>query len=192
MIDCERNEPALQLKVNDVLARHVWLRAANDLDHGEVVVEDSLLGVFSLHNEFDLLLKEEDSEWRPVGLDELRRVLAAQNCRDKSKRSPTEPEPAKTTAQRMSNEAASTSPKLLRVGEVTGLDACVQRIEAALYSASIPHCRSALTFVVPSMLHARKVLRSSGLYPHPQYESVLVDSESGLTIGLLEREPLRQ
>jgi hypothetical protein len=29
-----------------------------------MVVEDELLGVFALHDEFDLLLKEESSEWR--------------------------------------------------------------------------------------------------------------------------------
>lgn len=108
-----------------MLAKHVWLRAASDSGDGEVVVEDPLVGVFALHNQFDLLLKEEDSEWRPVELDELRRVLAAQS-RDRSKKNSSDPEPAELAAHRMSDETVSTSPKLLRMGEVTSLHACVQ------------------------------------------------------------------
>jgi hypothetical protein len=187
MIDCERSEPPLQLKVNNVLAKHVWFRVLSGLGRGEVVVEDPLVGVFSLHSEFDLLLKEEGAEWRSVGIDELRRVLAAQKSLEKSKSNASDGQPAELGASKASNQIASNCPKLLRVGEVTGLDACVKRIEAALYRASIPHCRSALTFIGPSRLHAQKVLRQSGLYPHPQYESVLVVPESGLTIRLLER-----
>jgi hypothetical protein len=189
MIDCERSEPPLQLKVNDVLARHIWLRAPGGAGHAEVVIEDPLVGVFALDNEFDLLLKEQDSQWRSVGLDELRRVLAVQKRVAKSHSQASDRQPAELGSQGMSNAVERDCPKLLRVGEVTGLDACIQRIEAALYRASIPHCRSALTFVVPSMLQARKILLGSGLYPHPQYESVLVDPQSGLTIRLLEREP---
>jgi len=127
---------------------------------GEVVVEDPLVGVFALHNEFDLLLKEEGSEWRPVGIDELRRVLAARKRLAKSESQDSDSQPAELEFHRTSNEIASDCPKLLRVGEVTGLDDCAQRIEAALYRTSIPHLRSALTFVVPSMLHARKILRA--------------------------------
>jgi hypothetical protein len=185
LIDCQRSEPPLQLKVNDVLAKHIWLRAPGGAGHGEVVIEDPLVGVFALDSEFDLLLKEEDSEWRPIGLDELRRVLTAQKCLAKSESQTSARQTAELGAQGMSNAVE----KLLRVGEVTGLDACIQRIDAALYRASIPHCRSALVFVVPSVLQARKGLRGSGLYPHPQYEAVLVDPQSGLTIRLLERAP---
>jgi hypothetical protein len=119
MIDCERSELPPQLKVNNILAKHVWLRAARGADEGEVVVEDSLVGVFALHNHFDLLLKEGDSEWRPIELDELRSVLLSQKCPNKSKKDQSDPQPAQLSAHRTSNEDASASPKLLRVGEVT-------------------------------------------------------------------------
>lgn len=161
MIDYERSKPPLQLKVNNVLAKSVWLRVRlRDAGHSEVVVEDTSVGAFALHNAFDLLLKEQGSEWRSVGLDELRRVLAAQKRLEKSKSKAADRPPVELTAHESSNEVASDCPKLLRVGEVTGLDDCAQRIEAALYRTSIPHLRSALTFVVPSMLHARKILRA--------------------------------
>lgn len=178
MVDFEGDEQPLQLKVNTVLAKYIWLRGSIAIQC-EVVIEDPLVGVFTLHNEFDLLLKEEGSEWRSVGLDELRRVLAARTCFEKSKSKAIDRQPAEQAPHRASHEVSSDCPTLLRMGEVTGLDACIQRVEAALYRASIPYLRSALTFVVPSILHARKVLRQSGLYPHPQHESIQVDAESG-------------
>jgi hypothetical protein len=57
------------------LVKCIWLRALQAARvRGEVVVDDPLVGVFALHNEFDLLLKEDGSAWRPVGLDYGQRV----------------------------------------------------------------------------------------------------------------------
>lgn len=99
-------------------------------------------GCFRASNEFDPVLKEKGREWRPGGLDELQRVLEAEERIAKSK--------TKSAAVNRVNCSPRKSRMLLRetvqncVGweSITGLDACVQRIEAALYRASIPFLRS--------------------------------------------------
>jgi hypothetical protein len=76
MNQCHRIEPRLQVKINDTLAQSVHLRSHPGLPgHLEVVVEDPQLGAFALHNDFDLSVKDKDSDWRPVSLDDLRKVL---------------------------------------------------------------------------------------------------------------------
>jgi hypothetical protein len=190
MNECHQIEPGLQLKINDMLAKSVRLRSRPGArGDREVVVEDPWLGVFALHRQFDLLVKQKDSEWRAVTLDELRSILvstkdvldAGEEASDHQTLAPTLPDE--------STESREKPPGLVRLGEIIGLDACVQRIEAILYRASIPHLTAGSTFVVPSMLNARECLRQAGFHQDQRYESVLVDPESGITVRLLERAP---
>jgi len=190
MTECMKGDPLVQVKVNDTLAKSVRLRFCPGVaGHLDVVVEDRWLGAFTLHRGFDLLLKEECSDWRPVGLDELRSILAAHRRRADFEIKAGSGHGAGYVPQEPPNDIAGNRPTAPRVGEVTGLDASLQRIEAVLYRAAIPHCRAGLVFIIPSMLDARKVLRDFGLCQHAQYESVLVDPESGVAIRLMERDP---
>jgi len=190
MNECDHIGPRLQVEINGTPAKSVRLRS----QHGapgqlEVVVDDPWLGVFALHRQFDLLVKEECSEWRTVTLDELRRILEAnmdlpgadEKANDHQTIAPMPPNPP--------NELAGARPKLVRLGTLIGLDACVQRVEAILYRASIPHLTAGSTFVVPSMRNARQCLRRAGFHQDQRYESVLIDPESEIAIRLLERNP---
>ena len=190
MNECDQIEPKQQVKINSTLAKSVRLRshpgAPGDF---EVVVEDSWLGSFAVHHNFDLLLKEKDSEWRPVTLDELRSILIAnRDCLDAGEE-PNDRQTLELTPRGEPAEFAWKSPRLVRLGEIIGLDACVQRIETLLYRASIPHQRAGSTFIVPSMRDARECLRRGGFCQDQRYESVRVDPNSGIAIRLLERDP---
>jgi hypothetical protein len=191
MIECNNSETRVQVKVNNTLMKSACLRFCPGMaGHRDVIVEDSSLGAFALHHGFDLLVRDqESSEWRPVELNELRCILEANRCLANSENERCTCDGAQRTPQESSDNRVENRPKLLRVGEATGLDTCVQRIQAALYRASIPHCRAASTFTIPSMQEAHKVLRRCGFCQHPQYESVLVDPESGIAVRLLERDP---
>ena len=72
MNECQPIEPRLQVEINGMRAKSVRLRshlsAPGDFD---VVVEDPWLGVFALHRQFDLLAKEEGSEWRETTIKHL-------------------------------------------------------------------------------------------------------------------------
>ncbi len=188
MNECDQIDPPLQVRINDTLAKSVRLRSRpGTTGDREVVVEDLWLGTFAIDHNFDLLLKEKGSEWRAVTLDELRTILAATtgvpdaNTSDHQTPGRTPPEGP--------NEFAGARPKLVRLGTITGLDACVQSIESILYKASIPHLRAGATIVVPSMLDARECLLRAGFCQDQRYESVLFDSEHKIAIRLLERDP---
>ena len=78
MNECDQIEPKQQVKINSTLAKSVRLRSHQGAPGDfEVVVEDPWLGASQLHHNFDLLVKEKHSEWRPVTLDELRSILIA-------------------------------------------------------------------------------------------------------------------
>ena len=190
MNECDQIEPKQQVKINSTLAKSVRLRshpgAPSDF---EVVVEDPWLGSFAVHHNFDLLLKEKDSEWRPVTLDELRSILIANRDFRDAGEEPNDRQTLELTPPGEPDEFARKRPKLVRLGEIIGLDACVQRIEALLYRASIPHQRAGSTFIVPSMRDARECLRRGGFCQDHRYESVLFDAEHKIAIRLLERDP---
>ena len=190
MNECHQVDPPVQIQINGTVSKSVRLRS----QHGapgqlEVVVDDPWLGVFALHRRFDLLVKEEGAEWRAVTLDELRGILEAnidppsadEKANDHQMGGPLPPNPP--------NELAGARPKLVRLGTITGLDACVQRIEAILYRASIPHLTAGSTFVVPSMMNARECLLRAGFHQDERYEAVLFDPERKIAIRLLERDP---
>ncbi|MGO9083588.1 MAG: hypothetical protein ACLQBK_00030 [Candidatus Sulfotelmatobacter sp.] len=190
MNECEQVEPPLQLKINDMQAKSVRLRfhpgAPGDR---EVVVEDPWLGVFAIDHSFDLLLKEKDSEWRAVTLDELRSILAANKDFQDTGEQANNHQALEFAPRGGPNELAGTRPKLVRLGTVIGLDACVQRVATLLYKASIPHIRAGSTFVVPFMMNARECLLGGGFCQDQRYEPVLVDPNSGIAVRLLERDP---
>lgn len=190
MDECDQIEPPLQLKINDTLAKSVRLRSRPGAPGDrEVVVEDPWLGVFALSSQFDLLAKEEGSGWRSVTLDELRRILAANTDVQDTDDERNDHQTLELTPPGEPNELAGARPKLVRLGTIIGLDACVQRIEALLYKALIPHLRAGAAIVVPSMLNARECLRRGGFCQDQRYESVLFDPESKIAIRLLERDP---
>lgn len=188
MNECQPIESPLQVKINDTLAKSVRLRSQHGAPgHLEVVVEDPWLGVFALHRQFDLLMQEEGSDWCPVTLDQLRAILPAYtgvpdtDISDHQTPGPTPPNGP--------NGFAGARPKLVRLGTIIGLDACVQHIGAILYRASIPHLTAGATFVVPSMMNARECLLRAGFHQDERYEAVLFDPERKIAIRLLERDP---
>lgn len=190
MIECEPGGSRLQVMMNGVIAKSVRLRFCPGVGgHLDVMAEHSELGRFALHGEFDLLMREDYSDWRPVHLDELRSILIAQRESSKLENQAHDKDVVDLTPRQALSELAAKPVRLVRVGEVIGLDASVQRVEAAFYRESIPHLRAGATFVIPSALRARTTLIRAGFCQHPDYESVVVDPQSGMAIRLLERDP---
>jgi hypothetical protein len=190
MNECHQVESPLQVKVNEALAKSVRLRSRPGAPGvREVVVEDSWLGAFALSSQFDLSVKQEGSDWRAVTLDELRSILGANKHFLDAGEKASNHQTLELTPPGEPNEFAGARPNLVRLGTIIGLDACVQRIEAILYRASIPHLTAGSTFVVPCMVDAREHLQRAGFRQDQRYESVLFEPESGIAIRLLERAP---
>jgi hypothetical protein len=62
--------------LNDIPVRSVQIRNMRDSQEDfEVVVTDRILGLFALHAGFEIDVREADSDWRRVSLDELKGML---------------------------------------------------------------------------------------------------------------------
>ena len=190
MIECNTGGSMLQVMMNGVIAKSVRLRFCPGVaGHLDVMAEDRQVGKFALHSGFDLLVRQDYSDWHRVELDELRSILIAQRDSSKLENKVHDKDVVDLTPRRASSEITARPIRLVRVGEVIGLDAALQRVEVALYRESIPHLRAGATFVIPDALHARKALLRAGFCQHPDYESAVVDPQSGMAIRLLERDP---
>jgi hypothetical protein len=68
----------LLLRVNGLAFHFIWLRGRID-GGSDVVVQDPILGEFSLHGGFELQTRQmaAGAEWRRVSVDELKGIIAS-------------------------------------------------------------------------------------------------------------------
>jgi len=149
---------------------------ANDFD---IVVDDPQIGRFALTPAFpDLELRDEDSDWRHVSLDELKKILA-----DDGELAELAEEPeASETAERESFN------RLVAEGEH------IMNAEIALFRAGIPFLQlpfqqnkfASNLFMVLNVSKARACLQRAGFQAKFDSETVLFDGCNGHAVQLIQ------
>ena len=169
----------VNVKVNGITFESVRLRRSSDLADFDVLIDDPQIGRFALTAAVPALeLRGEDSDWRQVTLDELKKILA-----DDGELAEAAEEPqASETAERESFN------RLVAEGEH------IMNAEIALYRAGIPFLQlpfqqnkfASNLFMVLDLSKAKACLQRAGFQPKFDSETVLFDSRNGQAVQLLQ------
>jgi hypothetical protein len=169
----------VNVKVSGITFGSVWLRRSSGANDFDIVIDDPHVGRFALTSAVpDLELREEDSEWRQVTLDELKKVLAADGELAEASEEPQ----ASETAERESFN------RLVAEGEH------IMNAEIALFRAGIPFLQlpfqqnkfASNLFMVLSVSKAKACLQRAGFQAKFDSETVLFDGRNGQAVQLLQ------
>jgi hypothetical protein len=178
--------------LNGIPMRSVQIRNSRDSHEDfEILVTDPTLGSFALHSGFEIDVRESDSDWRRVSLDELKGMLtriALLKIEDLPNAS--EIAECRLFAQvddiEIPQWESAPHPVLRRQ------DACVRYVQRIFYRVGIPHLVAGTTFSVPSVPTARIPLKRAGFRQSEISPSALVEPRTGCSIQLIERNPNKQ
>ncbi len=169
----------VNVKVNGITFGSVWLRRSSGANGFDIVIDDPQIGRFALTPAFpDLELRDEDSDWRHVSLDELKKILA-----DNGELAELAEEPqACETAERESFN------RLVAEGEH------IMNAEIALFRAGVPFLQlpfqqnkfSSNLFMVLNVSKARACLQRAGFQAKFDSETVLFDGCNGQAVQLIQ------
>jgi hypothetical protein len=185
----EANEVTCDLRLNGVPLQSVSIRNRPDYpDNFDLVVTDPVVGPFALNPDFEIDVRESDSDWGRVSLDELKGIItrtALLKIEDLPKAS--EIAECRLFARVDDIEIPtweSTPRSVLR-----RQDACVRYVQRIFYRVGIPHLVAGTTFCVPSAPTARIPLKRAGFRQSKISPSALVEPWTGCAIQLIERDP---
>jgi len=169
----------VDLKVNGITFESVRLRPSSGSNDFDILIDDPHIGRFSLTVAVPSLeLQEEDSEWRQVTLDELKKILA-----DDGELAEVAEEPqASETAERESFN------RLVAEGEH------IMNAEIALFRAGIPFLQlpfqqnkfASNLFMVLNVSKAKACLQRAGFQAKFDSETVLFDGCNGQAVQLIQ------
>jgi hypothetical protein len=183
------NEVKCDLLLNGIPIRTVQIRNVPEFHEDfEIVVTDPALGVFALHEGFQIDVREPDSIRRSVSLAELKAILRRSTLwvvEDLPNAS--EVSQSRMWASVVDVDRAHSKPSLLSVNGYR--EVCVQSVCRILYSAGIAHLVSGTTFIVPCAPTARNTLMRTGFRRSEISRSALVEPTTGCAIQLVERDP---
>jgi len=190
---------AFAVRVNGVEFREVFLRSCDGhRAKCEVVIQDRQLGNFALHEEFLLEVLEDEKEnarWRHVSLLELTNAISRE---------------ALSRDANFGQDTISNSSSVLYSGRnprstleripVEGDASHIDRLHTALIGAKIRYqivggldsrgrSWGHLTLAVSSLLRAGTCLRRAGFLDSSESKHMLVDSNTGWKVRLLEGGP---
>jgi hypothetical protein len=163
----------VHVRVNGITFKSVRLRRSSGLVDFDVVIDDPQIGSFALTAAVPHLeLRDEDSDWRQVTLDELKRILAEV----------AEDPQASEAAERESFN------RLVAEGEH------IMNAEIALFNAGIPFLQlpfqqnkfASNLFMVLNLSKARACLQRAGFQAKFDSETVLFDGCNGQAVQLLQ------
>src|ERR1035441_10089428 len=167
----------VNVRVNGITFESVRVRhnlGANDFD---IVIDDPRIGRFALTPAVpNLELREEDSEWRQVTLDELKKVLANDG------------ELAEVAEEPQASAERESFNRLVAEGEH------IMNAEIALFNAGIPFLQlpfqqnkfASNLFMVLSVPKARACLQRAGFQAKFDSETVLFDGCNGQAVQLIQ------
>jgi hypothetical protein len=171
--------PQVDLKVNGITFASVRLRRSSGSGDFDIVIDDPHVGRFALTAAVpDLELRDEDSDWRQVTLDELKKILAEDG------------EPAEAAEEPQGSETAERESFNRRVAEGEHL----MNAEIALFRAGIAFLQlpfqqnkfASNLFMVPNLSKARACLQRAGFQPKFDSETVLFDGCNGQAVQLIQ------
>ena len=168
----------VDLKVNGITFESVRLRRSSGANDFDIVIDDPHIGRFALTAGVPSLeLREEDSDWRQVTLDELKKILAGDELAEVAE----EPQASETAERESFN-------RLVAEGEH------IMNAEIALFRAGIPFLQlpfqqnkfASNLFMVLNLSKAKACLLRAGFQPKVDSETVLFDSRNGQPIQLIQ------
>ena len=171
--------PQVDLKVNGITFASVRLRRSSGSGDFDIVIDDPHVGRFALTAAVpDLELRDEDSDWRQVTLDELKKILAEDG------------EPAEAAEEPQGSETAERESFNRRVAEGEHL----MNAEIALFRAGIAFLQlpfqqnkfASNLFMVPNLSKARACLQRAGFQAKFDSETVLFDGCNGQAVQLIQ------
>jgi hypothetical protein len=167
----------VDLKVNGITFESVRLRRSSGANDFDIVIDDPHVGRFALTAAVpNLELRDEDSDWRQVTLDELKKILA-----DDGELAAEEPQVSEGAERESFNRRVAEGEHIMHA-------------EIALFRAGIPFLQlpfqqnkfASNLFMVLSVSKARACLRLAGFQPKFDSETVLFDSRNGQPIQLIQ------
>ena len=163
----------VHLRVNKIAFESVRVRHDHRSRDFDIVIDDPHIGRFALTATVPSLeLRDEDSDWRQVTLDELKKILAE---------AAEEPQASETAERESFN-------RLVAEGEH------IMNTEIALFNAGIPFLQlpfqqnkfASNLFMVLNLSKAKACLQRAGFQPKVDSETVLLDSRNGQQIQLIQ------
>jgi hypothetical protein len=167
----------VDLKVNGITFESVRLRRSSGANDFDIVIDDPHVGRFALTSAVpNLELQDEDSDWRQVTLDELKKILADDG------------ELAKVAEEPQASAERESFNRLVAEGEH------ILNAEIALFRAGIPFLQlpfqqnkfASNLFMVLSVSKARACLLRAGFQAKFDSETVLFDGCNGQAVQLLQ------
>jgi hypothetical protein len=167
----------VNVKVNGITFESVRVRHDLGSRDFDIVIDDPHIGRFALTAAVpDLELQEEDSEWRQVTLDELKKILA-----DDGELTEVAEEPQASAERESFNRRVAEGEHIMNA-------------EIALFNAGIPFLQlpfqqnkfASNLFMVLSVPKARACLQRAGFQAKFDSETVLFDGCNGQAVQLLQ------
>jgi len=167
----------VSVRVNGITFESVWLRRNSGANDFDIVIDDPHVRRFALTAAVPSLeLRDEDSNWRQVTLDELKKILADGGELAKPAEAP------QASAERESFN------RLVAEGEH------IMNAEIALFRAGIPFLQlpfqqnkfASNLFVVVDVSKAKACLQRAGFQAKVDSETVLFDSRNGQPVQLIQ------
>ncbi len=138
-----------ELMVNGLPFRSVQIRYVPDsADNFQLAVTDPILGAFALHSEFELVMRDEGSSWRPVTLEQLTKALT-ESC--EFVRAGDMQQFSEIAERRMfekRDDIDSRHRRSRRRSELTRHHECVREVQKVLREARVPHQVAGTVLVV--------------------------------------------
>lgn len=176
------------LIVNGVSFPSVQIRyVPNSTDNFQLVVTDPILGAFALHSEFELVMRNEGSSWRPVTLEQLTKALTESSEFVRGGDMQQSSEIAERRMFEKLDDIDSRHRRSRRLSELTRHHECVREVQKVLREARVPHQVAGTVFVVPSAFRSRICLIRAGFRKSPISPAALIEPQSGCAIQLVER-----
>jgi hypothetical protein len=169
----------VNVRVNGIAFESVRVRHDRGSDDFAILIDDPYIGRFALTAAVpDLELRDENSDWRQVTLDELKRILADD---DELREAAEEPQASETAERESFN-------RLVAEGEH------IMNAEIALFRAGIPFLQlpfqqnkfASNLFMVLNVPKARACLQRAGFQAKFDSETVLFDGCNGQAVQLLQ------
>jgi hypothetical protein len=167
----------VNVKVNGITFESVRVRHDLGSRDFDIVIDDPHIGRFALTAAVpDLELQEEDSEWRQVTLDELKKILA-----DDGELTEVAEEPQASAERESFNRRVAEGEHIMNA-------------EIALFNAGIPFLQlpfqqnkfASNLFMVLSVPKARACLQRAGFQAKFDSETVLFDGCNGQAVQLIQ------
>jgi hypothetical protein len=191
----------LNFRVNDLEFRQGLMKPSEqDAIDFQILIEDKFLGSFALHDDFDLRLQHPEGvrDWRKVSLEELKMAFL-ETSRDVGATRTEEQDERSTPLAGLPDVSDALNSSFLPRIPIESDSSHINRATEALSRGRVKYqivggigshgkVWGHATLLVDSLQCARILLCCAGFLPSSESQYILIDSENGWKIRLLEEK----